>query len=96
MPTVQNSAKAGWPIDEWFPAVGISRSKTYQLMDGGVIPNVKIDRRRLIIISPADFLTSYAERSAQIERGSALPIVEAAPDAHYSSGDEAIEVGEGG
>jgi hypothetical protein len=100
MPTIHNSHKAGWGINEWFLAVGFSRSQTYLLMDDGLIPNVKVGRRRLITISPADFLASYAERSAQIEPGSALPLGdEPVPETYYRSeieGDKgaATEAGE--
>ena len=50
--------KVGWRISEWPKAVGISRSKTYELIAEKRIKTVKLGAATIITTSPAEFLQS--------------------------------------
>jgi excisionase family DNA binding protein len=50
--------------------LGISRTKLYDLLGSGVLPSVKIGRRRLVRLETARNLLAALERSG-IERGAA-------------------------
>jgi hypothetical protein len=55
--------KAGWTISGWAAEANLCRMTTYNLLDGKVrnaprLPSVKIGKRRLITISPIDYLAS--------------------------------------
>jgi len=54
------SSKAGWRIAEWHRDAGVSRSKTYELLEDGKIQSVKVGAARIITTSPAEFLASLA------------------------------------
>lgn len=89
--------KVGHRINEWFPAVGVSRSKTYQLLNDGVIESVKIGRARVITTTPADYLASLVDQMPPApfsgalrtnpapSEAFALPL--AAEPSHYGSGE---------
>ena len=54
----QQLSPVSYDIEPWRAAVGIGRSTVYRLMDEGRIDYVNIGRRRLITISPQDFINS--------------------------------------
>lgn len=50
--------KVAYRIDEWGHAVGLGRSKIYQLIAEGRIEVVKCGARTLVTTLPTDFLES--------------------------------------
>lgn len=57
----KTEGKAGWRVNEWAAAAGVSRSTTYELIDERRITSVKLGAARIITTSPAAFLASLAE-----------------------------------
>jgi helix-turn-helix protein len=55
--------KAGWNVEDWAFAVGISRAQVYNYFRDGRVPSVKLGKSRLITIQPADFLASLPRAS---------------------------------
>lgn len=53
--------QAGWRVNEWCEQVGVGRTKAYELMEAGAVKYVHLGRRRLILISPSDFLSSLVK-----------------------------------
>jgi excisionase family DNA binding protein len=58
------AAKAGWRINEWCRAVGVSRSFTYELIAERKIKSVALGKARIITTSPIEFLSILAEQQA--------------------------------
>jgi hypothetical protein len=54
--------KRAWSIDEWAAAVGLSRATTYALIKDELIPTAKVYARRLVLVSPEDFLADAAKQ----------------------------------
>ena len=67
--TVTNS-QVGWSPDRWFQDIGISRSTGWKMMKDGVLPFIHIGKRRIIPISPADYIAKrLRERDATRNHG---------------------------
>jgi hypothetical protein len=62
--TVYGPTKVGWRVSEWAPAVGLSRSETYNLLAANVIASVKSGKARIITTSPSEYLASLANEAA--------------------------------
>jgi len=56
-----NSAKVGWRISEFADAVGLCRASIYNLLADGKLKSVKSGSCRIIVTSPAEYLTSLSE-----------------------------------
>ena len=54
--------QVAWPVPDWCQAMGVGRSKTYELMKDGAIDSVLIGRRRLIITPPDEFIRRLASQ----------------------------------
>jgi excisionase family DNA binding protein len=54
--------QVAWPVPDWAQAMGVGRSKTYELMKDGVIDSVLVGRRRLIITPPDEFIRRLASQ----------------------------------
>jgi excisionase family DNA binding protein len=52
--------KAGWRVNEWAAAVGISRSRIYELLADKTIASVRFGGARIITTPPSEFLASLA------------------------------------
>jgi predicted DNA-binding protein (UPF0251 family) len=51
--------KAGWRVNEWADAAGLSRATVYNLLrDDKTIVTVKVGKARVIRTSPAEYLAS--------------------------------------
>lgn len=50
--------KVGWRPAEWAADVGISRTSVWRLMKDERIASVAIGRTRIIVTSPAEYLSS--------------------------------------
>ena len=59
-----NLIKAGWRIQEWTFATGLSRASLYKLLRAGKIEAVKSGKATIIVTSPADFLASLRGEAA--------------------------------
>ena len=56
--------KAGWRVDEWTFATGLSRGSLYKLLKAGRIQAVKSGSATIIITSPAEYLASLRGEAA--------------------------------
>ena len=53
--------RAGWRINPWAEAVGLSRSQVYEFIKTGMIRTVKIGGSRIITTPPDQFLAEQAK-----------------------------------
>lgn len=52
--------RAGWQLDEWLPAVSISRAKFYSMPATMRPKSVHLGTRRIIVESPKEYLGRIA------------------------------------
>jgi len=48
--------RAGWRIEAWAKAIGISRAQVYTLIKRGELQTVKVGKNRIVVESPRAFL----------------------------------------
>jgi hypothetical protein len=53
--------RAGWRVNPWADAVGISRSQVYEFIKAGMVRTVKIGGSRIIVTPPDQFLAEQAK-----------------------------------
>jgi len=58
------SIKAGWRVDEWTFATGLSRGSLYKLLKAGRIQAVKSGNATIIVTSHAEYLASLRGEAA--------------------------------
>jgi hypothetical protein len=56
--------KAGWRVDEWTFATGLSRGSFYKLLKAGKVEIVKAGKATIIVTSPAEYLASLRGEAA--------------------------------
>ena len=82
-PKPKQYPQAGFRIEPWGPAVGVSRSQVYEWVADGTVPSVKIGGMRIITISPQEFIAAHTNKAAangrkRVTVGSEQPEAEAA------------------
>jgi len=60
----ESIARAGWSPLEFSEATTVCESLVRRFVAAGRIPAVKIGRRRVIVVSPAEWLRQQAESAA--------------------------------
>lgn len=53
-----------WSVKSWCDGLDISAAFAYELMAAGKVPSVKIGGKRLITVSPREFIAGLAEKAA--------------------------------
>ena len=56
--------KAGWRVDEWTYATGLSRGSLYKLLKAGKVEAVKSGSATIIVTSPAEYLAGLRGEAA--------------------------------
>jgi hypothetical protein len=56
--------KAGWRVDEWTYATGLSRGSLYKLLKAGKVEAVKSGSATIVVTSPAKYLASLRREAA--------------------------------
>jgi hypothetical protein len=51
-----SNTKAGWRINEFAAATGLSRNGVYNLLNAKILQSVKVGDARIILTSPQEFL----------------------------------------
>ncbi|MPZ31437.1 MAG: hypothetical protein GEV13_10645 [Rhodospirillales bacterium] len=59
------ASKAAWKVNEWAFETSLSKSFVHELISEQKIKSVKLGGARLILTSPAAFLSSLAEQQSQ-------------------------------
>ena len=55
--------RAGWRVEAWAKAVGISRAQVWVLVKRGELRTAKVGSSRIILEQPREFLERHADRS---------------------------------
>lgn len=55
--------RAGWRIEAWAKAVGISRAQAFVLVRKGAVRSAKVGSSRIILEPPREFLERHLDRS---------------------------------
>lgn len=59
-----NPDKAAWSVKSWCACLDLSPAYAYELMAAGKVASVKIGGKRLITISPKEFLLGLGAKAA--------------------------------